>query len=75
MQCLNQAFINSLVMHFDRIYSEGLFVAHLRFGTVTRQTASQFYAEHEGKPFYESLVKYITSGPIVAMELVGKMQL
>jgi nucleoside-diphosphate kinase len=55
----------------DRIYREGLLVAQMRFGTVTRQTASRFYEEHTGKPFYEELVGYITSGPIVALELSG----
>jgi nucleoside-diphosphate kinase len=38
---------------------------------VSRETAAKFYAEHEGKSFYETLVQYITSGPIVALELVG----
>ena len=33
--------------------------------------ASKFYAEHVGKPFYPSLAGYMTSGTIVAMELVG----
>lgn len=55
----------------DRIYQAGLMVTQLRMGTVTRETASLFYAEHKGKSFYETLVGYITSGPIVAMELVG----
>ena len=56
----------------ERIYKEGLFVAQMRMGMVSRATAAEFYAEHEGKPFYETLMKYITSGPIVALELVGK---
>lgn len=56
----------------DRIYQSGMFVANLRLGYVSKQTASEFYAEHVGKPFYDTLVQYITSGPIVAMELVGQ---
>lgn len=55
----------------DRIYQAGLFVANLRLGCLDRSTAAQFYLEHQGKSFYDSLVQYITSGPIVAMELVG----
>lgn len=55
----------------ERIYQEGLLVAKLRFGYMSRSTAEEFYAEHQGKPFYETLMKYITSGPVVAMELVG----
>jgi nucleoside-diphosphate kinase len=68
---LKPGFSQHLGDALDRIYSEGLGVVQLRFGSVTRQTASRFYAEHEGKPFYEELVKYITSGPIVALELMG----
>ena len=55
----------------DRIYGVGLQVTQLRMGMVSRETAANFYAEHQGKPFYETLVSYITSGPIVAMEIVG----
>lgn len=55
----------------DRIYQQGLFVVNLRLGMVSKETATQFYAEHKGKPFFDSLVQYITSGPVVAMELVG----
>jgi nucleoside-diphosphate kinase len=68
---LKPGFYQFLGDALDRIYSEGLLVVQLRLGTVTRQTASQFYAEHKGKPFYEELVGYITSGPIVALELSG----
>ena len=39
---------------------------------VTLEQAKKHYAEHEGKPFYPSLIKYITSGPVVAMVLEGE---
>ena len=39
--------------------------------TMSRELAAQHYAEHEGKPFYEELVGFITSGPLVAMVLEG----
>jgi len=68
---LKPGFYHRLGEALDRIYQEGLIVANLRFGWVSRDTAALFYQEHEGKPFYETLVRYITSGPIVALELVG----
>ena len=68
---LKPGFYHRLGEALDRIYKEGLIVANLRFGHVSRETAALFYQEHEGKPFYETLVRYITSGPIVALELVG----
>jgi nucleoside-diphosphate kinase len=68
---LKPGFHHRLGEAIDRIYQAGLKVVQLRFGLVSRETASKFYGEHQGKPFYETLVQYITSGPIVAMELVG----
>jgi nucleoside-diphosphate kinase len=40
--------------------------------TMSRELAAQHYAEHEGKSFYEELVSFITSGPLVAMVLEGE---
>ena len=37
--------------------------------TLSPQQAENFYAEHEGKPFFPGLVKFMTSGPILAMIL------
>ena len=40
--------------------------------TMDRALAEQHYAEHNGKPFFEELVSFITSGPLVAMVLEGR---
>jgi nucleoside-diphosphate kinase len=52
-----------IIARFER---KGLRIAALRHMTLDRQTAEQHYAEHEGKPFFEELVAFITSGPLVA---------
>ena len=39
---------------------------------VTPEQAEANYAEHKGKPFYEGLVSYITSGPVVKMVISGE---
>ena len=39
---------------------------------LTKKEAEEFYAVHRGKPFYEDVVSYMTSGPIVAMVLEGE---
>lgn len=39
---------------------------------LSREKAALHYAEHQGKSFYESLLEYITSGPVVAMVWEGK---
>ncbi len=54
-----------------RFEDAGLSIERMEYGTLTREQAAANYAEHEGKPFYEGLVEYITSGPVVKMVLSG----
>jgi nucleoside-diphosphate kinase len=56
----------------SRIERKGLRVVALEMRTLERGVAEQHYAEHEGKPFYEELVTFITSGPLVALVLEGE---
>jgi nucleoside-diphosphate kinase len=58
-----------ILARFER---KGLRLAALQQMTMTRELAERHYAEHEGKPFYEELVGFITSGPLVAMVLEGE---
>jgi nucleoside-diphosphate kinase len=58
-----------ILVRFER---KGLRLAALQQMTMTRELAERHYAEHEGKPFYEELVGFITSGPLVAMVLEGE---
>lgn len=48
-----------------RLEKRGLKLVALRFMTVERGLAEEHYAEHQGKGFYEGLVSYIMSGPVV----------
>ena len=57
-----------IIARFER---KGLRLVALQHMTMTRELAARHYAEHEGKPFYEELVEFITSGPLVAMVLEG----
>ena len=57
-----------VIARFER---KGLRIAALKQMTVSRETAEQHYAEHQGKPFFEELVSFITSGPLVALVLEG----
>jgi nucleoside-diphosphate kinase len=58
-----------IIARFER---KGLRIVALRHMTVDRGLAEQHYAEHQGKPFFEDLVSFITSGPLVAMVLEGE---
>lgn len=55
----------------QRFENTGLTIERLELGHVTREQAEANYAEHVGKPFYEGLIAYITSGPVVKMVLSG----
>jgi nucleoside-diphosphate kinase len=55
----------------SRIERKGLTLVALDLRTVDRELASQHYAEHDGKPFFESLLEFITSGPVLAAVAEG----
>jgi nucleoside-diphosphate kinase len=55
-----------------RIERKGLALAALELRNVERAVAEQHYAEHAGKPFYESLLEFITGGPLVAIVVEGE---
>ena len=54
-----------------RLERRGLKIVGLEFRTINAETASKHYGEHEGKPFYNGLIEYITSGPSVLGVLEG----
>lgn len=54
-----------------RIERKGLAITALELRNVGAELAGQHYAEHEGKPFFGSLLEFITSGPVVAAIVSG----
>ena len=55
-----------------RFESRGLTLAELRLLVAERKVVEEHYAEHRGKPFFNDVVDYLTSGPIVAMAIEGE---
>src|SRR5260370_9712042 len=55
----------------SRIERKGLQVVAMELRTLDQETARTHYAEHEGKPFFSSLVDFITSGTLVALVVAG----
>ena len=51
----------------SRLEARGLKLVGLKLVQVSAELAARHYAEHEGKPFYAGLLKYITSGPVVVL--------
>ena len=53
----------------DRIEEEGFEIAEMKMVRLTKDGARGFYAVHKGKPFFESLTDFMSSGEIVVMAL------
>lgn len=63
----------NLVGSIIKIYEEaGLKVMALKMEQITEAFAKSHYAEHQGKVFFEELIKYVTRSPLVAMVLQGE---
>ncbi|RLI12114.1 nucleoside-diphosphate kinase [Candidatus Bathyarchaeota archaeon] len=54
-----------------RIERKGLLITAIKLLKLNREKAEEFYNVHRGKPFFEALVKHVTSGPILAMVIEG----
>jgi len=55
-----------------RVEAKGLRVAEMRMTSIDRATADEHYAEHREKPFFEELVGFIGSGPVVVARVEGE---
>lgn len=55
-----------------RIEAKGYSLVDIKLVDADRSLLAQHYAEHEGKPFYEPLMEFMSSGPTVAMRVAGE---
>lgn len=55
----------------SRIETKGFKIVELQLLTPTREVLEQHYEEHQGKPFYEPLLEFMMSGPVVAAVVEG----
>ncbi|ADI32724.1 nucleoside-diphosphate kinase [Staphylothermus hellenicus] len=67
---VRRGLIGEIISRFER---KGLKIKALKMLWLTRDKAEEFYSVHRGKPFFESLIEFMTSGPIIAMVLEGDM--
>jgi nucleoside-diphosphate kinase len=65
---VERALIGPIISRFEQ---RGLKLAAMKMLQVSDSLARQHYAVHEGKPFFEPLIEYITSSPVVVMVLEG----
>ncbi len=65
---VQRGLIGEIVTRLER---RGLRLAAMKFMSVSQELAARHYAVHQGKSFYEPLLGYITSGPVVVMAWEG----
>ena len=56
----------------DRFEKKGLQIVGMKFMRISQTLAETHYLPHKGKPFYEGLVKFMTSSPVIVIALAGK---
>lgn len=67
--CVQRRLVGEIIGRFEQ---KGLRLAALKLVQPSRALAEQHYAVHKGKPFYDSLLQFLTSGPTVAMVWEGR---
>ena len=65
---VKRGLIGEIIQRFEK---KSYKITGLKMINVTQEQAAKHYEEHFGKPFYPTLIKFITSGPIVAMAVEG----
>src|SRR5262245_26093806 len=67
--CVQRRLVGKITRRFEQ---KGLRLAGLKLVQASRDLAEKHYAVHQGKPFYDSLLEFLTSGPTVAMVWEGR---
>jgi nucleoside-diphosphate kinase len=67
--CVHRRLVGEITRRFEH---KGLRLAALKLVHPARELAEKHYAVHKGKPFYESLLSFLTAGPTVAMVWEGR---
>ena len=67
--CVQRRLVGTLIARFEQ---KGLRLVAMKFVQASRPLAEKHYAVHLGKPFYESLLSFLTSGPTVALVWEGR---
>jgi nucleoside-diphosphate kinase len=67
--CVHRRLVGAILQRFEQ---KGLRLVGMKFLQAGRDLAEKHYAVHKGKPFYESLLSFLTAGPTVAVVLEGR---
>jgi nucleoside-diphosphate kinase len=66
---VSKNYIGQIIARFEKA---GLSIAAQRMVQLSRAQAEGFYAEHKGRPFFEGLIEFMVSGPVVVQVLSGE---
>jgi nucleoside-diphosphate kinase len=66
---VQRGLIGEIITRFEK---KGIQILGARFMQIPHQLAERHYEPHKGKPFYEGLVKFMTSSPVLVLALAGK---
>ena len=66
---VQRGLVGAIVARLER---RGLKLIGLKMMRISNEVAARHYAEHQGKPFFDGLIAFITSGPVVAMIWEGR---
>lgn len=64
--------ISKMSAIFERVTKEEFIICQAKMVQLSQKEAAQFYAEHEGKPFFAKLINFMSEGPIIAFEITGE---
>jgi nucleoside-diphosphate kinase len=67
--CIHRRLVGTIIQRFEQ---KGLRLAALKLLQASRELAEKHYSVHKGKPFYDSLLQFLTAGPTVAMVWEGR---
>ena len=65
---IQRGLVGKIVSRFEE---KGLQVVGMKMVLISAELAAKHYAPHKGKPFYEGLVRFMTSSPVIVMALQG----
>jgi nucleoside-diphosphate kinase len=65
---VRRGLVGEVIARFEK---RGLTIEALRLEQLSREKAEELYSIHQGKDFFNSLVEYVTSGPVVVMVVTG----
>ncbi|NNM85237.1 MAG: nucleoside-diphosphate kinase [Phycisphaerales bacterium] len=66
--CIHRNLIGRIISRFE---DKGLKIIGLKMMVISHDLAHEHYAVHKGKPFYDGLIRFMTSGPVVVIALEG----